>query len=89
MTSVPATIAPFHIVLLQNGMVLLRAPHRDWTSFQEHFTDFQTSIGPYCLEALLDTLFDEWPHLAWREAEVRAWATGESDLFDLEGPALQ
>jgi hypothetical protein len=80
---------PFHIIILADGLRLARAPDTPWQALQNQFPTFVTSLGPMGAEAMLDLLFEEWPELTWREAEIRAWASGEVAEFDLEGPALR
>jgi hypothetical protein len=79
----------FHIVVLEQGLWLLRAPGADRAALQRRFASLQTAIGPADLEEALDRLFNEWPSLSWREAELRLWAhAGGSEAFDLEAPPL-
>lgn len=81
-------MSAFHIVVLEGGLLLVRDRGQDWRALQEQFADFKTSLGPADLEDTLDVLLEEWPDLAWREAEIRLWANENGDVFDLEGPAI-
>ena len=83
----PIPTGDFHIVVLDTGLWLVRAPGGDWRLLQARFPGFKTCLGPADLEETLDLLFAQWPSLSWREAEVRLWAcSADADTFDLEAP---
>jgi hypothetical protein len=80
-------LQPFHVVITDPGLLVVRAPNAHWRDLQDAFPSYVTSLGPFDLEALLDMVFSEWPNLAYREAELRAFAVSEdADVFDLEAP---
>jgi hypothetical protein len=80
----------FSIVIVRSGLLIARAssPDQDWRELQSQFGDFVSSLRPAPLEDMLDALFAEWPSLAWREAEIRLWALGRDQVFDLEAGAI-
>lgn len=83
-------LQPFHVVATSARLLLVRAPNANWRDFQDAYPDYVTSLGPFDLESALDAIFAEWPDLAWREAEIRAFAVSEdADVFDLEHGAPQ
>jgi hypothetical protein len=83
-------LQPFHIVVCDPGLLLVRAPNAHWRDLQDAFPDYKTSLGPFDLDSALEALFDEWPELEERESELRAFAHDETaSVFDFEQPPEQ
>ncbi|HWS25312.1 MAG TPA: DUF523 domain-containing protein [Xanthomonadales bacterium] len=67
------------IIHTAHGMYLSRSCKLSWRDFQELWPDFQTSLGPWSVEAVIDYLDEEHPDL-WPPAEqqVRALECAET-----------
>jgi hypothetical protein len=65
---------PFHIVITEAEIRLVRWPGADWQDLQDTFEGYMTSFGPLDEETLWDLLHAEWPDLArLKDAEIRGF----------------
>ena len=64
------------IIHTAHGMYLSRGCALSWRDFQEIWPDFQTSLGPWTVEAVINYLDEEHPDL---------WPPAEQQVHALEG----
>jgi catechol 2,3-dioxygenase-like lactoylglutathione lyase family enzyme len=73
-----------HIVLLDDGMLLVKRDDPNWRALQDEFPTFKASLGPYDLFDVLSELQHEWPSIyAERGAAVRAFIHEPGDTLVL------
>jgi hypothetical protein len=74
--------SPYHLVLTDTAIALLRWPGADWRDVQDHVAGYVTSFGPIKAEDVLDLIEAEWPDLATLRAAdlARFFAEGEARL---------
>lgn len=74
---------PFRLVIIHtaSGMYLSRRAELSWREFQELWPDYQTSLGPWNAEAVIDYLDQEYPEL-WPSAtlQVEAFICANEDM---------
>lgn len=74
---------PLRLVIIHtaSGMYLSRRAELSWREFQQLWPDFQTSLGPWNAEAVIDYLAQEYPEL-WPSAtlQVEAFICANEDV---------
>jgi catechol 2,3-dioxygenase-like lactoylglutathione lyase family enzyme len=74
-----------HLVIRDSGFVVVKsdAGAEAWRGFQESYTDFKTSLGPYDLHGLLSIMEIEWPEeVSARHERIRAFAESDATSFE-------
>lgn len=72
----------FHIVFLDDGMLLVRRPATetadDWRALQAEYPTYKTSIGPFDLYSVLALLEFDWPQVFLSSANaIRAFVDSD------------
>lgn len=62
-----------HLVVLTDGLLLVKRGHADWRALPDEFPDFKTSLGPYDLAEVLELIGAEWPAVLARREEIVAF----------------
>jgi hypothetical protein len=52
-----------HIIYTQREMLLSKRAYSSWREIQDEYTDYQTSLGPWAEEEVIEYLSDEYPDL--------------------------
>jgi len=73
-----------HIVILDDGIRLVKRAGGDWREMQAAFPGFVTSAGPFSLAEAIEWIELEWPDIhAARAAEIALFAAGPADILRL------
>lgn len=76
----PLPFPPLHIIYTRSALFLSRKVYASWWVIQAEFADYQTSLGPWPAEEVVDFLREEYPDL-WppAAAQVAALLAGDAE----------
>ena len=76
----PLLSPPLHIIYTRSALLLSRRAYASWWAIQAEFADYQTSLGPWPVEEMIDFLHEEYPDL-WPSAaaQVAALLAGDAE----------
>lgn len=80
----PAMTDPvYHIVFLDDALLLVRRARADWRALQDAFADYKSSLGPWTLQACAEWLTEEYGEDEARDARIAAFADAAEDVLSL------
>ena len=80
----PAMTDPvYHIVFLDDSLLLVRRAGADWRALQDAFPDYKSSLGPWTLQACAEWLTEEYGEDPDRDARIAAFAGAAEDVLGL------